>query len=242
MPLRLSTGLRNALNSEKVAEVAAVTAAETIAFVDSGNKITDSANGFVTAGLKAGDKILISGAAAANNNGVFLVDSVAVGEIELDGDAITDAAAGATVTITVLKGGAWKDVLRDGVIRIFSGSQPTSADDGEIGTQLLEISISSGTFTPASPVNGLNFGDSVAGVINKSSSEIWSGVGLVNGTAGWFRFYSNARTTGSSAVAVRFDGACATSGGQLNMSSTSIVSGATTTIDSFNVTLPASST
>ena len=242
MPLRLSTGLRNALNSEKVTEVSAVTAATTIAFVADGNKITDSGNGFVTAGLKVGDKILIKGAAAANNNGVFLVDSVAVGAVELNGTAITDAAAGAAITITVLKGGAWKDVLRDGVIRIFSGSQPTSANDGEIGTQLLEISISSGTFTPGSPVNGLNFGNSVAGVINKSSAEIWSGVGLVNGTAGWFRFYSNARTTGSSSTAVRFDGACATSGGQLNMSSTSIVSGATTTIDSFNVTLPASST
>ena len=242
MPLRLSTGLRNALNSEKVTEVAAVTAAETIAFVDSGNKITDSGNGFVTAGLKAGDKILISGATDANNNGVFLVDSVAAGEIELDGTAITDAAATPAITITVLKGGAWKDALRDGVIRIFSGSQPTSADSGETGTHLLEITLASGAFTPGAAANGLNFGDSDLGVVGKAAGEVWSGAGLVNGTAGWFRYYSNARTTGASTSAVRFDGACATSGGQINMSSTSIVTGATTTIDAFNVTLPESST
>lgn len=240
MSLRLSTGLRNSLNAKDISFRTAVDAQTTIAFEDADNKITDSGSGFVTGGIKVGEMILVLGAAAANNNGVFKVTAVSAGELTLDGTAITDAGAGATVSIHRLVGGSWKDIFKDGLLRIYSGGQPTTADDGETGTQLLEITISSGLFAAEAPANGLNFGTSTAGVIGKSSTEIWSGVGMVNGTAGWFRFYDNNRVTGSSTTARRFDGSCATSGGQLNMSSTSIVAGATTTIDSFNVTLPAS--
>ncbi len=245
MPLRLSTGLRNGLNDGKVGIRAAVDYSDlTYAAYDSGGPtaatITTAAGDFVAAGIKAGDKIMITG--STDNDGIHTVTSLTTTVLTMTGDTIADeGTANANGKIDVLIGGSWKDILRDGVLRIYTGSQPTAADDGETGSQVLEITISSGTFTPGSPAAGLNFGTSTAGVINKSSSEIWSGVGMVNGTAGWFRFYANDRTTGSSATAIRFDGACATSGGQLNMSSTSIVSGATTTIDSFNVTLPASS-
>ena len=65
-------------------------------------------------------------------------------------------------------------------------------------------------------------------------------VSATTGTAGWFRFYANDLTTGASSTAARFDGSVSTSGAQLNMSSTAITAGATTTIDSFTVTMPAS--
>jgi len=133
-----------------------------------------------------------------------------------------------------------KGLFTDGVLRIYSGIQPTSADDAETGTLLCEITVSSGVFTPGSPDNGLEFGAPAAGTISKASGEVWSGVATATGTAGWFRFYANARTTGASTTAARFDGSVSTSGAQLNMSSTAITAGATTTIDSFAVTLPAS--
>lgn len=92
-------------------------------------------------------------------------------------------------------------------------------------------------------VNGLKFGDSVAGVLSKLASQAWSGVAGASGTAGWFRFISaedDAGAADSSAEKIRLDGSIATSGAQLNMSSTAIASGATQTINSFALTLPAS--
>lgn len=136
---------------------------------------------------------------------------------------------------------SFKETMVDGVIRIFPGVQPTSADDAEGATHLVELTLASAAFTPGAPEGGLEFGDAAtAGVLPKKTGEVWSGVATATGTAGWFRFYPNARTTGASTTAARFDGSISTSGAQLNMSSTAITSGATTTIDSFTITFPAS--
>jgi hypothetical protein len=134
----------------------------------------------------------------------------------------------------------FKSIMQNGVIRIFPGVQPSSADDAEGATHLLEITVSSGTFTPGTATNGLNFAAPSGGSCAKSSGEVWSGAAASTGTAGWFRFYANDRTTGADTSHARFDGSVSTSGAQLNMSSTAITTGATTTIDSFVVTMPAS--
>lgn len=134
----------------------------------------------------------------------------------------------------------FKTIMQNGVIRIFPGVQPSSADDGESVSPLLEITVSSGTFTAGTATNGLNFAAPADGSCAKASSEVWSGAAASTGTAGWFRFYANDMTTGSDSSHARFDGSVSTSGAQLNMSSTAITAGATTTIDSFVVTMPAS--
>ena len=102
--------------------------------------------------------------------------------------------------------GSFKTIMQNGVIRVFSGVQPTSADDAEAATVLLEISVSSGTFTAGTATNGVNFGTPADGALAKSSSEVWSGVASASGTAGWFRFYANDMTTGATTTAARFDG------------------------------------
>ena len=134
----------------------------------------------------------------------------------------------------------FKTILQNGVIRIFPGVQPASADDGEGASPLLEITVSSGAFTPGTATNGLNFAAPAAGACAKASGEVWSGAAATSGTAGWFRFYANDRAAGADTTHARFDGSVSTSGAQLNMSSTAITAGATTTIDSFVVTMPAS--
>ncbi|WP_029459687.1 hypothetical protein [Solidesulfovibrio alcoholivorans] len=134
----------------------------------------------------------------------------------------------------------FKSIMQYGVIRLFPGVQPSSADDAEGATPLLEITVSSGTFSPGTGENGLNFDDPVDGACAKAAAEVWSGVASATGTAGWFRFYATDRTTGADTTHARFDGSVSTSGAQLNMSSTAITAGATTTIDSFTVTMPAS--
>lgn len=133
----------------------------------------------------------------------------------------------------------FKNLFANGILKIFSGSQPADADTTESGTLLCTITLASGAFTGGVSTNGINFGTASAGAIAKAAAETWSGVVASTGTAGWFRFYANDATTGASTTAARFDGAIATSGAELNMSSTSLTSGATTTITSFSVTFPA---
>ena len=135
---------------------------------------------------------------------------------------------------------SFQDAMAGGVIDIYSGTQPTTADDVESGTKLLSVTVGSGAFSPGTATNGLTFAEAVNGSMPKTTSEVWSGVAVASGTAGWFRFYANDKTTGASTTGKRFDGAISTSGAQLNMSSTAITSGATTTIDSFSMTMPAS--
>lgn len=90
-------------------------------------------------------------------------------------------------------------------------------------------------------VNGLLWGDSVAGVLAKLATQTWQGVAAATGTAGWFRIEAAVTDAGaldSTASVLRMDGAVATSGAELNLSSLSIVNTVTQTIDTFTITLP----
>jgi hypothetical protein len=88
--------------------------------------------------------------------------------------------------------------------------------------------------------NGLAFlNDPVSGVISKNT-DVWSGVAVATGTGGWFRIseYGDTPTNISTTVA-RIDGSVAQTGGDLNLSSTSITLGATVTLDTVAFTEPA---
>lgn len=138
-------------------------------------------------------------------------------------------------------GSSMADALLNGVIYIFSGTQPATADDTESGYTLLGIvSVDHLTFTPGSPTNGLNLDVATGGVVSKAVAETWQFEGITNGTAGWFRLYANDRLQGTSTTAIRLDGAISTSGAEINMSNTAVVTSAIGTIDAFAVTWPAS--
>lgn len=246
MALRLSTGLRQALLG-KIPARSAVTVytAATIAAVDGGagdDTLTDSANGFLTEGFAVGDSVLMLGFTGANAGCIGPVELTAVAEGTLTfatGSLTASDAASESITLVAIRGGAFRDIFKHSVLEIYSGTQPATADTAESGTKLLRITASSGAFTAGSPANGLLFAAPAAGVISKST-DVWSGVGLASGTAGWWRLYDNAYTTGLSTTGIRMDGNCATSGGDLNMASLSVRLNATTTIDSFAITQPAS--
>lgn len=124
--------------------------------------------------------------------------------------------------------------LAQGEIRIFSGAAPSLANDTETGTLLVTINTVTGSGFD------LSFKDTaVSGVLSKQTST-WDGVAVATGTAGYFRYCaSTSDGGGTSTTLLRIQGAVATSGSELNMSSTSITSGATTTIDTFDITMPA---
>ncbi len=138
--------------------------------------------------------------------------------------------------------GSVKDVMANGVIHIYTGTQPTNADSAETGTLVMKITKDGGAFTPGVATNGLNMGTVTAGVLAKNS-DTWKGTGLAAaGTgvnAGWFRWYANDVTTGASSTAVRVDGAIGTSSSyELQLTNIVIAENGEATISSFNYTIP----
>ena len=131
----------------------------------------------------------------------------------------------------------FSSAMANGVIDIYSGTQPASADAAATGTLLGTVTLNAGAFTPGSTTNGLTFAAASAGTVSKSG--VWSFVGIAAGTAGWFRFRGNAPDAGGISTALpRLDGSVATSGANLNLSNISIAVGAPTTVDTFTWTQP----
>jgi hypothetical protein len=131
--------------------------------------------------------------------------------------------------------------LNDGIIYVYTGPQPANADAAIQGTLLLRVTVNNGAWAAGSPTNGLGFDAPVSGVLSKAAAEVWRGLGIVDGTAGWFRFCGNAADAGGSSTTLpRIDGTVAISGGDMNLSAISIVTGVPSTCDVFTLTLPAS--
>lgn len=139
-----------------------------------------------------------------------------------------------------------KQLFANGVMDIMSGAIPATADTVESGTLLARIVIGFSTFGSDGTGSGtcgtgLNFGTAAVGVITKEYTT-WAGTGIATGEAGWFRFYDKniqMGTLGTSGTDVRMDGVCAEFGGDLNMADLTVTAGGTTTVDSFQITLPA---
>lgn len=141
----------------------------------------------------------------------------------------------------MLNSTGFTEAFNDGTIYIYSGPQPATADAAVQGTLLLQITVNNGAWAAGSPTNGLGFDAPAAGVISKAAAEVWRGLGITGGTAGWFRLVGNAADAGGSSTSLpRLDGTVAISGGDMNLSSITIVASAPTTIDTFQFTLPAS--
>lgn len=134
--------------------------------------------------------------------------------------------------------------LATGAIYVYSGSQPATADAAPTGTLLGIATVGAGSWTAVSNLtNGLDFAAAASGVMTKSVSETWQFVGIADGTAGWFRHVGGAAADSlaadSSATYPRIDGRISTSGAEMILSNLSVVTGATTTIDSYTVQWPA---
>jgi hypothetical protein len=128
-------------------------------------------------------------------------------------------------------------LLAQGEIRIFGGSVPADADANETGgagNALVTINSSTGSGFDCSFLL-----TAASGVLSKSTNT-WDGVAASGGTATHFRYCANTSDGGlTSTTEIRIQGAVATSGAELNMSSTTITASATTTIDTFDITMPA---
>jgi len=252
MTLRLSTGARNKLLSAN-ALVSAWAIGADFSMVDGGagaDTITRSTGSFITDGFAPHDILNLEGATTAANDaavtGAVIQNVEALTLTLLTGIVNTAEAFAAATVLCCCRGAALQEIFRDGVLRLYSGTQPASADSAPNGTLLMEITLSAGTFAHGAFANGLEFGEAASGVIAKLAGETWQGTGLTAagaspGTAAQsFRFCANPTDAGgSSTTLARIDGSVGTSGTDLVLTTANIIDGVTQTIDTFQLTMAA---
>ncbi len=246
MTIKYSTGLRDKMQGLKATVKGAIIGTG-LTFVDgagSADTITDSGNGFITAGFAPGDVLFVQGATTAGNDtaltGVVLT-GVTAGTLTFATGSVDTGESGAAGTVVACaKGGSLKDIFKDGVIYIFAGSQPGDPDDAITATLLLTITQDSGTWTAGAFDNGLEFEDNpLSGEIEKAADEVWSGVCTSAGQAGWFMICGNPTDTkGASTTLPRITGSIGTANADALMPSTTLTVDKTYTLDEFKITLP----
>lgn len=254
MTMRLSTGLRNFLNKRGSIDDAMRNGRIEIYSGPQPTSADAAVSGTLLCTISAGgaaitNEVLASGTVTlAGSSGS--VDTITVGGVNVLGASIpfngtlaqtaldvaaqinrnktvpdyTASASAAVVTITALPG---------------SGTSANSLTiTGTLTTLTASYVNTSGGVNPA---NGLLFEDSVAGVMNKRTGQSWTGTNAASGSAGWFRQYGSVADVGaldSAAAVLRIDGAVATAGGELNLSTTNFVAAAVSTLASWALTVP----
>jgi hypothetical protein len=193
MSLQLSTALVNAMTGGQAAPVA-IKVGTSLAYVGgSPNSISSSNNDLVTLGFSPGQAIYTFNATTPGNNLVAVtLLSVAVGTMTFAAGTIANAEIfPASGVVVACKGGSLRDQFMNGVLRIFSGVIPSTADSAITGTLLAQLTLAGGAFTAGQFANGLQFGAATAGVIGMLAGESWSGNAVAAGVATHYRFVGN---------------------------------------------------
>tara|TARA_R110000868_G_scaffold136724_4_gene349770 strand:- start:1915 stop:2325 length:411 start_codon:yes stop_codon:yes gene_type:complete len=111
------------------------------------------------------------------------------------------------------------DQMDTGYLRIYSGTQPATANTSITSQVLLAVlRFNAAAFAAASA------GVATAGAITSDTAA------AATGTASWFRAFKSDGST------VMFDGSVGTTGADLNLSTTAIVQNATVAVSSFTYT------
>ena len=134
----------------------------------------------------------------------------------------------------LLDTGSMKAALAGKVIIIYEGTEPATAD-AAIGGAVPLVTIS---------VDGTGTGVTMeatasGGQLVKNTSEVWKGTIAANGTASFFRMQTPADSGASSTTAVRIQGTCALNGGDMDLSTLSLILGNEREINSFVVSISA---
>lgn len=130
-------------------------------------------------------------------------------------------------------GGSLRDTLNNGLVRIYSGAVPASADAALGGAVLLcEIS-AGGDGTP------LTFESTAPnGALTKSASEVWTGTNLQNGTPTFFRYALSTDSGQASTSEPRIQGSVGGVGSDMVITSLPLVQGNPQVFELFQLTVP----
>lgn len=129
----------------------------------------------------------------------------------------------------------------NGILEIYSGAQPASADAAPTGTLLAQITLDGGAFSHGTPTNGLNWDTPANGSVSKPGADTWSGVGIAEGTAGWARFKGNpADNDGTSTTLARCDFSVGKTSGDIRIPNINIAISDPVIVNDATMVLPAS--
>jgi hypothetical protein len=257
MAVRLSTKLRNFINQDgsfkdafqngsleiySGSQPATADAAVTGTLLSTITK----ASGALTAEVLATGTVTLTGGAAGSVDTVT-VDSVNIipqGAVPFNTSLTQTAADLATAINQGLSSPEYRASSSGAVVTITALPGTGVGANGFVvtGTLTTITATYANMASGVAPVNGLRWGNAGSGVIDKLAGDTWSGVNVASGTAGWFRLKGSIADAGAADAGptyLRLDGSVGLSGAEYNVSSTAFASGATHTISSFPVTLPA---
>ena len=124
---------------------------------------------------------------------------------------------------------SFEQLMDGGIIRLYSGTQPDSADDAVPGP-----SVELGTIDSS---GGLQYARA-GGTVVKAAFQAWTLQGIATGTLGWFRIYANPADDGSASLsAVRIDGTIGPSG-EMRLPAYTVTPDTTRVVDNFGFSLP----
>lgn len=133
---------------------------------------------------------------------------------------------------SLLASASLKDTFNNAELRVYGGTEPSSAD-ASIGAATLLYTIR-GTGSVA-----LAFADTASsGALAKSGAQTWEGTAVATGTATWCRLVQATDDGSLSTTAPRWQGDVGTAGRFLNVGTTSITSGAPQLVNSCSLAIP----
>jgi hypothetical protein len=178
------------------------------------------------------------------------VDSIQVNSVELLGlsvpfnTSLTQTAADVAAQINVFRSSVEYYATSAGAVVTITTlpSRGTTINGQSMTVATTTITQTSAAFTGGVVGSyGLKFGSPSAATISKLPVQAWTGINVASGTAGWYRMYGSVADSGGTDTNLQYireDGAIATSAAELNMASIALVYAATTTITSWDRTLP----
>ena len=195
-------------------------------------------------------------AGAGYNTYFITINGITCSFYDSGGSTVAQVVTGLVNVLNVANGGAITTPAgtitipqTSGNLTVVDSTTHVSVESTTLG-ESFDYSVSttgtgSGTLTATVNTNdrGLRFeaaADVATGIIEKLASQTWSGVAGASGTSGYFRLslYGDAQSLSTSAI--RLQGTVNTSNADLNMSKVNVVAGETHTIDTFQITAPAS--
>jgi hypothetical protein len=245
MSFKLSTGLRNYLLSMGSLRKAFENGVLKIYSGSAPASADDAATGVLLCTITKA-----SGTVSANEKGSQKITKITITStdtlttVTLDGVAYSFNPGGSMTVIN----------LAINLVRVINETCPmcVAVASGQDGTLNVMSRVDGETFTSAATANCtlsdnvaavdsdcLSFEDEASSGVLEKNSDTWSGVNVATGTAGYFRLITSSDSGGSSATEKRVQGNISTSGSDMNLSNLNLTQGATLTIDTFTVTLPA---
>jgi hypothetical protein len=122
---------------------------------------------------------------------------------------------------------ALKTALTNGIIEGYSGTPVSAATTDPGVAPCIKFTKDGAAWIQGQPDNGVNLGTASNGAIAGDGNS-YAGLGLVAATISWWRYYSNDKSSWIQGIA-------STSGGSLNLTTTTITVGGPVAITSINV-------